>query len=65
MTHWIVGAIMGVFALFGLLVASRAHEGAFHYFGLGLFALGVIAIFAMILRDTGHAPRRGDPGQPH
>jgi hypothetical protein len=62
---WIVGGVMGAFGLFGLLVASRAHEGPFYYFGLGLFALGVIVIYAMILRITGHAPRHGDPGRQH
>ncbi len=66
MRDWIVGAVMGAIALFGLMLASQAHEGAFYWFGLALFALGVIAIFGMILRATGQPPRRGDldPSQP-
>ncbi len=62
MMAWVVGAATGLVALIGLFVASRAHEGAFYYLGLAVFALAVAAIFAMIVRATGQPPRREEFG---
>jgi hypothetical protein len=62
MGTWIVGAVMGVVALLGLFLASRAHDDMFGYFGLAVFAFGVLFIFGMVLRGT--APAHG-PHEPH
>lgn len=66
MASWIIGAVMGLIALFGLLLASRAHDGVFSYFGLALFAFGVLYIYGMVIRATGHPPRQrsGDHSHP-
>jgi hypothetical protein len=57
MRTWIFGAITGLLALVGLFVASRAHDQAFYWAGLGLFALGVAVIFWLIAKHTGHPTR--------
>jgi hypothetical protein len=49
----VTGAVMGVLALFGLLLASGAHDGMFYVFGLLLFLFGVLFIFGLIHRHTG------------
>ncbi len=54
MGHIVLGAAMTVLALLGLFLASRTHEGALHYAGLALFALGVAVDFWLIARNTGH-----------
>lgn len=56
MAAFVTGAIMGVLSLVGLLLASRAQDGAFHFFGLLLFLFGVIYIFTLIHRHTGQPP---------
>jgi hypothetical protein len=62
MGTWILGAVMGVVALFGLFLASRAQDGTFYYFGLAVFAFAVLFIFGMVVRATGQPPRRDDLG---
>ena len=57
MGTWIVGAVMGVVALLGLFLASRAHDDMFGYFGLAVFAFGVLFIFGMVLRGDGTCAR--------
>ena len=59
---WILGAAMTVLSLVGFLVASRAVRGTFYYVGLGLFALGLVAVFTLIPGDR--ARRRGAPSRP-
>ncbi len=51
-SSWIVGALMGLLAILGLLLASRAEERAFEWFGLLVFACAVLVIFALIRRAT-------------
>jgi hypothetical protein len=43
-------AAMTVLALVGLVLASRAVDSGFYYFGLALFVLGVLSIFGLIAR---------------
>ena len=62
MRSWIVGAVMGLIGFFGLLLASRAHGGVFYYFGLALFALGIVYIYGMIVRATGQPQHGRDLG---
>lgn len=45
---WILGAVMGLIALLGLFLASRAQDDIFYATGLGLFVFGVLFIFALI-----------------
>jgi hypothetical protein len=68
MGSWILGAVMGLVALFGLFLASRAHDGTFYYFGLAVFAFAVLFIYGMIVRATGRPVARhddfGPPAEP-
>ncbi len=68
MMAWIVGAALGLAGLLGLLVASRAHDGALYYVGLAVFAAAVALIFTMIVRATGRPVARedefGPPAEP-
>jgi hypothetical protein len=57
MGAFIVGAIMGVISLLGLFLASRAVDGMFYVFGLLLFLFGVLFIFTLIAKHTGHAEK--------
>jgi hypothetical protein len=50
---------MGLVAIVGLFLASRSHDATFSYFGLAVFAFGVVFIFGMIMRATAH-PQRSD-----
>lgn len=50
---WILGVIMGLIALLGLVLASRAEDDIFYAGGLGLFLVGVLSIFALINRYVG------------
>lgn len=52
MGTWIFGVIMGLLSLFGLFLASRAHDGMLYAFGLLLFVFGVGFIFELIRRHT-------------
>ena len=52
---WIVGGLMGLLALFGLMLASRAEEPAFEAFGLLVFVCGVLVIVALIHRYVGRS----------
>lgn len=52
MAGFIVGGIMGVLSLFGLFLASRAHDGMFYMFGLLLCLFGIVFIFALIHKAT-------------
>jgi hypothetical protein len=60
MAAFVVGAIMGVIALLGLFLASRAHDGMFYVFGLLLFLFGVVFIFSLIAKHTGQ-PEKAEP----
>ena len=53
---------MGLVALLGLFMASRAHDEMFSYFGLAVFAFGVLFILGMIVRATGPAHGSDDFG---
>lgn len=50
---WALGVVLGVISLVGLVIASRAHDGAFYATGLGLFVFGVVLIFVLIGRHVG------------
>lgn len=64
MGTWILGAAMTLLSLVGLFVASGAVRGTFYYVGLGLFALGLVAVFTLITRATRQPPRT-EPTDPH
>jgi hypothetical protein len=51
-------AVMGVVAIVGLFLASRATDPAFYYFGLLLALFGIGTSFVVIHRLTGAPPRR-------
>jgi hypothetical protein len=55
MGTWAFGVIMGLVSLIGLFMASRAVDGMFYTVGLLIFLFGVLFIFALIHRHTGHA----------
>lgn len=48
MGEWIVGAMMAVFALVGLLMASRAQDNAIYLFGLSLAGFAIVFVFGLI-----------------
>jgi hypothetical protein len=50
---WILGAIMGLLALLGLVMASAAVDSIFHSTGLALAAFGVLFVFFLIKQNTG------------
>lgn len=50
---WILGGVMGLLALVGLGLASRAADDVIYGTGLGLFAFGVLFIFFLIHRNVG------------
>lgn len=53
-THcWTLGIVMGVLAMVGLFMASRATDDIFYGTGLGLFLFGVLFIFGVINRCVG------------
>lgn len=60
MRQWVVGAVMGLIGLFGLLLASRGHEGVLYVIGLLLFALAVVVSYWLIIRNTGQPTQRHD-----
>jgi hypothetical protein len=62
MGAWILGAVIVLLSLIGLFVAGQAHGDTTYLVGLGIFTLGVIVIFGMIMRATGTPPRRGERG---
>jgi uncharacterized membrane protein len=58
MGTWIFGVIMGLLSLFGLFLASRAHDQMLYLAGLFLFLFGIAFIFALIARHTGHPTKQ-------
>ena len=60
MGQYVFGAAMGLLALVGLLLASRAHDGMFYFAGLLLFALGIGFNYWLIARNTGHPTKQQD-----
>jgi hypothetical protein len=50
---WILGAAMGLLSLFGLFLASAAHDDVFYGTGLALFLFGILFIFGLIHRYAG------------
>ena len=50
---WVAGFGLAALALLGLVLASRAVDGAFAIFGFAFTAFGVAGIFALIHRHTG------------
>jgi len=50
---WILGGVMGLIALIGLGLASRAEDDVFYGTGLGLFLIGVLFVFFLIHRNVG------------
>ena len=53
---WVLGGIMGLISLLGLVMASHAHDDVFYFVGLLVFLFGVLFIFGLIRRGTGHPP---------
>jgi hypothetical protein len=60
--NWVAGAFLGLLSLFGLLMASRAHDNSFYVVGLLIFLLGVALIFSLVVRATRNPPRNDDLG---
>ena len=54
MGQWVFGAVMGVLSLFGLFLASRAHDQMLFVAGFLVFLFGVGFIFWLIAKNTGH-----------
>ena len=54
MKTWLAGAGIGVLSMMFLLGASRTSEPAYARMGIFLFLLGVVAIFVLIHKHTGH-----------
>jgi hypothetical protein len=50
---WILGGAMGLLSLFGLFLASAAHDDVFYATGLALFLFGILFIFGLIHRYAG------------
>jgi hypothetical protein len=50
--------LMGVVAFLGLIFASQAQDDGFMWFGYLLIAFGIVNLFVMIHRTTGHPPGR-------
>ncbi len=50
---WILGIIMGLLALFGLVMASQAVDGMFYFTGLLFFLFGVLFNFFLIGKNVG------------
>lgn len=53
--QWIAGALMGVLALFGLFLFSRAGDGMFALFGGLLFLFGLAAIVVFVHQATDYS----------
>lgn len=53
---WLVGALMAVAALAGILMASRAVDGAFALFGWLLTVFGLVVIIRLVARATTYGP---------
>jgi hypothetical protein len=51
----VAGVVLGALALFGLILASQAVDGAFAAFGWALTVFGVAGIFVLIHRYSGRA----------
>jgi uncharacterized membrane protein YhhN len=60
--NWVAGAVLGVLSLFGLVLASRSHDGSLYVIGLLIFLVAVVLIFALVLRATRNPPRHDDLG---
>jgi energy-coupling factor transporter transmembrane protein EcfT len=58
MGTWIFGVVMALFSLFGLFIASRAHDQMLSTVGFLFMAFGLAFIFWLIARNTGH-PTQG------
>lgn len=50
---WVLGALMGLFSLFGLFLASAAQDQVLYGTGLVFFVFGVLVIFGLINRFVG------------
>ncbi|HYD32306.1 MAG TPA: hypothetical protein VEB64_15800 [Azospirillaceae bacterium] len=49
--RWIAGGVLGLTALLGLFLASRAADEEFYFLGWFLFISGVVLIFVLIKRS--------------
>jgi hypothetical protein len=50
LSSWLVGALAAALGLLGLVLASRAHDGAVELFGMVLFLFSVLFAFGLIRR---------------
>ena len=60
MGPWIFGVVMALLSMFGLFMASRAHDPMLSVVGFLLFAFGVAFIFWLIAKNTGHPTKQAD-----
>ena len=49
-SSWLVGGLSAALGLLGLVLASRAHDGAVELFGMVLFLYSVLFAFGLIRR---------------
>jgi hypothetical protein len=67
-SSWLVGGLAAALGLLGLVLASRAHDGAVELFGLLLFLFSVLFAFGLIRsaydareRTAGEAAPQAEP----
>lgn len=46
--RWVVGAMFVVLGIYGLFIASRAHDDVMYYTGIGVFLASVLFVFFQI-----------------
>lgn len=51
--NWVIGGLIGLLALMGLYLASRAVDEVIYWTGLGFFVFGVAFCFYLINRNVG------------
>jgi hypothetical protein len=64
MSQWIAGFLMGLIALLGLFLFSRAGDGMFALFGGLLFIFGIAVIAVFVHQATDYATPAGGSRQP-
>ena len=49
---WLTGGMFSLIGIFGLLMASKAHDTVGYYGGLAIFVFAVLVVFFLIHRGT-------------
>ncbi len=58
MSSWIMGILAGLAGLFGLFMASAAHDTGIYIFGMALMVFAVLFCWFMIKTSFDEAERR-------